>query len=106
MGSTKRNEDRMNTKASVNQTRLELSSIWHHFQSTLFPWLQETLTVLAQKQMQLIEVLEMAKLETHLPYLGRVPGRPLKGREAIARPLLPKRLQPHYYRDAIRPTLL
>jgi len=70
MGSTKRNEDRMNTKASVNQTRLELSSIWHHFQSTLFPWLQETLTVLAQKQMQLIEVLEMAKLETHLPYLG------------------------------------
>lgn len=92
MGSTKRNEDRMNTKASVNQTRLELSSIWHHFQSTLFPWLQETLPVLAQKQMQLIEVLEMAKLETHLPYLGRVPGRPLKGREAIARAFVAKAL--------------
>ena len=80
----------MNTKASVNQTRLELSSIWHHFQSNLFPWLQEALPVLSQKQMQLIEVLEMAKLETHLPYLGRAPGRPVKGREAIARAFVAK----------------
>jgi hypothetical protein len=38
----------------------------------------------------LIKVLEIAQLETHLPYLGGVPGRPQKGREAIARAFVAK----------------
>lgn len=68
-----------------SQAQLTLSSIWHHFQSNLFPWFQEEFTQLTYKQQQLMEVLEMAQLENHLPYLGRVTGRPQKGRESIAR---------------------
>jgi len=69
----------------MNQTRLELSTIWNHFQSTLFPWLQEELGELTSKQKQLVEVLELAQVEVHLPYVGRVPGRPPESRSAIAR---------------------
>lgn len=68
----------------MNQTRNRLSAIWNHFQTTLFPWLQEELGELTDKQKQLVEVLELAQIEVHLPYVGRVPGRPPKSRSAIA----------------------
>ena len=75
----------MTNQAPISQAPLSLSSIWHHFQGHLFPWLQEELPALTRKQQQLIEVLEMAQLETHLPYSSQAPGRPLKSRESIAR---------------------
>ncbi len=68
----------------MNQTRRGLSTIWDHIQTTLFPWLQEELGELTDKQKQLVEVLELAQIEAHLPYVGRVPGRPLENRHAIA----------------------
>ncbi len=74
----------------MNQARQELSSIWNHFQSSLFPWLQEELGELTEKQRQLVEVLELAQIETHIPYVGRVPGRPLESRCAIARAFVAK----------------
>jgi hypothetical protein len=74
----------------MNQTRDGLSNIWNHFQTTLFPWLQEELGELTDKQKQLVEVLELAEVETHLPYVGRVPGRPLEDRSAIARAFVAK----------------
>ena len=74
----------------MNQTRQELSTIWNHFQTTLFPWLQEELGELTKKQKQLVEVLELAQVETHLPYVGRVPGRPPESRSAIARAFVAK----------------
>ena len=80
----------MKKQALNSQAQLALSSIWHHFQSHLFPWLQEELPALSRKQQQLIEVLEIAQLETHLPYHGRLPGRPQKSREAIARAFVAK----------------
>lgn len=80
----------MKNQAPISQTPLSLSSIWHHFQGHLFPWLQEELPELTQKQQQLVEVLEIAQLETHLPYSGQVPGRPLKSRESIARAFVAK----------------
>lgn len=80
----------MKHQAPISQAHLSLSSIWHHFQGHLFPWLEEDLPELTRKQQQLIEVLEMAQLETHLPYQGQVPGRPQKSREAIARAFIAK----------------
>ena len=74
----------------MNQTRNRLSSIWNHFQTTLFPWLQEELGELTDKQKQLVEVLELVQIETHLPYVGRVPGRPPESRSAIARAFVAK----------------
>ncbi len=74
----------------MNQTRNGLSNIWEHFQTTLFPWLQEELGELTNKQKRLVEVLELAEIETHLPYIGRVPGRSEKNRSAIARAFVAK----------------
>lgn len=75
----------MTNQAPISQAPLSLSSIWHHFQGHLFPWLQESLPELTRKQQKLVEVLEMMQLETHLPYSGQATGRPLKSRESIAR---------------------
>lgn len=80
----------MTNQAPISQTPLSLSSIWYHFQGHLFPWLQEELPALTRKQQQLIEVLEIAQLETHLPYSGQAPGRPQKNRECIARAFVAK----------------
>jgi len=80
----------MNNQASISQTPLSLSSIWHHFQGNLFSWLQEELPELSKKQQQLVAVLEIAQLETHLPYLGQAIGRPQKSRECIARAFVAK----------------
>lgn len=74
----------------MNQTRSRLSSIWNHFQTTLFPWLQEELGELTDKQRQLVEVLELVQIEAHLPYVGRVPGRPPESRSAMARAFIAK----------------
>ncbi len=74
----------------MNQTRSRLSNIWNHFQTTLFPWLQEELGELTDKQKQLVEVLELVQIEAHLPYVGRVPGRPPESRSAIARAYIAK----------------
>ncbi|MFT5226360.1 MAG: hypothetical protein ACI8XX_002118 [Polaribacter sp.] len=67
-----------------------LSSIWHHFQTTLFQELQEAVGELTAKQKKFIEVLELAQIETHLPYIGRVPGCPTADRSAIARAFVAK----------------
>ena len=69
----------------MNQTHFALSCIWHHLQTTLFPELQEAFGELTAKQKQFIEVLELAQIETHLPYIGQVLGRPTADRSAIAR---------------------
>jgi transposase len=47
--------------------------------------LREELGELTEKQQQLITVLEVARVEEHLPYFGRFPGRPAEARIALAR---------------------
>ena len=74
----------------MNQTLNELSNIWNRFQTSLFPWLQEGLGELTDKQQQLIRVLEVSQIERHIPYVGQVPGRPLEDRSAIARAFVAK----------------
>ena len=52
--------------------------------------LWEELGELTAKQMLLVSVLEMAKLEEHLPSISGFPGCPLEDRVAIARAFVAK----------------
>ncbi len=74
----------------MNQTRQLLFSTWNHFQCALFPWIQEELGSLTKKQKKLIQVLEMSRVESHLPYMGNAVGRPSSNRSAILRAFVAK----------------
>lgn len=74
----------------MNQAVDRLSHTWRHIQSFLFPMIWEELGELTAKQRLLVSVLEFAKLEEHLPYAGRFPGRPPEDRIAIARAFVTK----------------
>ncbi len=47
----------------MSQLTAILSQYWSSIQGTLFPWLREELDPLTQKQQQLIEVLEVIRVE-------------------------------------------
>jgi len=74
----------------MSQTQPALSTIWHRFQTSIFPDLQEELGPFTKKQQQFVEVLEIAQIEAYFPYIGRGPGRPPKDRCAIARAFVAK----------------
>lgn len=74
----------------MHPTLISLSHTWDHIQSFLFPLLWEEIGALTEKQQQVVQVLELVKVETHLPYIGRCPGRPLEDRAAIARAFVTK----------------
>lgn len=67
-----------------------LSSYWTRIQGNLFPWLQEELGPLSQKQKQLITVLEVSRIEEFIQGPGIWPGRPESDRRAIARAFVAK----------------
>lgn len=73
----------------MNRTRHTLSDIWDRFQTSLFPWLEEALGPLSKKQQLLVEVLDIAEIERHIPYTSGT-GRPLANRCAIARAFIAK----------------
>ena len=54
-------------------------------QTTLFPWVEEELGALTEKQQQLVPTLEIIRVEDHLPRRFHVPGRPATDRAPIAR---------------------
>jgi len=67
-----------------------LSQYWGIIQANLFPWLQEELGPLTEKQQQLITILEFARIEEFIPnYKGYV-GRPQDNRCALARAFIAK----------------
>ena len=70
--------------------RKPLSQYWLTIQDNLFPWLTAELGLLTKKQQQLITVLEMVRLEEHIPSVRGFPGRPKKDRVAIARAFVAK----------------
>jgi len=74
----------------VNQTRKTLSSIWNHFQSNLFPALQDELGALTEKQKKLVQAIDVAQVDRYFPYRGRLPGRPQSNRASIARAFIAK----------------
>jgi transposase len=74
----------------MNHLREGLSQNWLIIQGSLFPWLQEELGPLTQKQQQFVMILELIRIEEHLnDYYGGI-GRPAKSRAAIARAFIAK----------------
>ncbi len=67
-----------------------ISQYWNSIQGSLFPWLEEELDPLTQKQQQLIEILELVRIEQFVPIYDGWGGRPQKPRRAIARSFLAK----------------
>ena len=67
-----------------------LSMYWLTIQGNLFPWLEEELGPLTEKQQQLVTVLEMIRLEAFLRHWSGMVGRPLLDRAALARSFVAK----------------
>jgi hypothetical protein len=68
----------------------KLSQCWLMIQGNLFPWLQEELGSLTEKQQQLITVLELSRVEEFIPSYHGYVGRPQDDRCAIARSFIAK----------------
>ena len=67
-----------------------LSQFWLTIQGTLFPWLQQELGELSEKQKQLIAILELVGIESFISSSRGYPGRPPVARRAIARAFVAK----------------
>jgi len=68
----------------------ELSQIWGRIQGSLFPFLEEELGPLSKKQLKLIEILEVVRIEEHVGRYYGMTGRPPADRVAIARSFVAK----------------
>lgn len=67
-----------------------VAQFWSNIQGTLFPYLEEVVGPLTKKQMQLIEILEVIRIEQFIPDYSQYEGRPRKTRSAIARSFVAK----------------
>jgi hypothetical protein len=67
-----------------------LSQFWLSIQGRLFPWLEEELGELSEKQRQLVSILELTRIESFIASSRGWPGRPEKDRRAIARAFVAK----------------
>lgn len=67
-----------------------ISQYWSTIQGSLFPFLEEELDLLTQKQQQLITILEVVRIEQFIPDYRGYEGRPRKARTAIARSFVAK----------------
>lgn len=67
-----------------------LSKYWEKIQGSLFPWVEEELDPLTEKQQQLVSILEVVRIEDFLPCYYGCEGRPQKTRSAIARSFVVK----------------
>jgi hypothetical protein len=74
----------------MSQLTKTLSQYWNKIQGTLFPWLEEELDPLTEKQQQLVAILELVRIEEFLPCYFGCEGRPPKTRSAIARSFIAK----------------
>jgi transposase len=67
-----------------------LAQYWFNVQHQLFPFLEEEIGPLTEKQLQLIAVLDFVRIEQYLPDRYGCEGRPAKTRAAIARSFVVK----------------
>jgi hypothetical protein len=74
----------------MSQLTETLSHYWNKIQGSLFPWLEEELDPLTEKQQQLVAILELVRIEEFLPCYDGCEGRPRKTRSAIARSFVAK----------------
>ena len=71
----------------MNHLRVAFAPYWQSIQHALFPQLERVLGPLTEKQQQLVQTLEVIRIEQMTPRRFRVPGRPPKDRAAMARGL-------------------
>ena len=69
----------------MNRLRVAFAPYWQSIQHALFPQLERVLGPLTEKQQQLVQTLEVIRIEQMIPPSFRVPGRPPKDRAAMAR---------------------
>jgi hypothetical protein len=67
-----------------------LSQYWLRMQKSLFPWLEEELGELTEKEQKLVTTLELIRIEKYTTYSRSLYGRPPKERAAIARAFVAK----------------
>ena len=67
-----------------------LSQYWLKIQGSLFPWLSEELGEGTAKRQQLVMILEVIRVEDHVPVTLGLVGRPLSDRAALARAFVAK----------------
>ena len=80
-----------NTKKVIMSLHHTISQYWEKIQGTLFPFLEEVLPPLTQKQQHLIAILEVLRIEEYLPSTSYgYRGRPEKSRKAILRAFIAK----------------
>lgn len=68
----------------------KLSQHWLRIQSSLFPWLEEELGELTEKEQELVTTLELIRIERFTAFSSSLQGRPPKERAAIARAFVAK----------------
>ena len=76
----------------MNSLRASFAPYWESIQRTLFPRLEQALGPLTEKQQQLVQTLEVIRIERLIPryFHIRAPGRPPKDRAAMARAFVAK----------------
>jgi len=67
-----------------------ISQYWFKLQSSLFPFLEEQLGELTEKEQELVSTLEFIRIEKFVTYSRSLYGRPPKERAAIARAFVAK----------------
>jgi transposase len=67
-----------------------LSQYWLRIQSNLFPWLEEELGEMTEKERELVATLELVRIERFAGLSRSLRGRPPKERAAIARAFVAK----------------
>jgi hypothetical protein len=67
-----------------------LSQYWFRIQSSLFPWLEEELGDMTEKEQKLVTTLELIRIEKYVAYSRSLRGRPPKERAAVARGFVAK----------------
>ena len=70
--------------------RVSLSSYWCAFQEYLFPIIEDDLGPLGERYQSFITVLELVRVEQHLPCFRTLRGRPQQDRVAMARAFIAK----------------
>jgi len=68
-----------------------LFSVWHNIQRTLFPWLEDELDPLTQKEKEFVRVVELAEIQKHMrPYRWQGIGRRRDDRLTILKAFVAK----------------
>jgi len=74
----------------MQNLRASFAAYWESIQQGLFPRLEQVLGSLTEKQQQLVQTLEVIRIEQMIPSRLRMPGRPRKDRAAVARAFVAK----------------